>query len=180
MKNNKIQVLDKTFRPYLSEEEILQTVENMAVKISHDFADKDVLVCPALTGSYIFAADLVRKLTFDPEVVFVRYNSYEGTHSTGHVTTSLPFPEKCRGRHVIIVEDIVDSGITMEYMLNELRQLQPASITICTFLFKPENFKKDFHIDYIGKSIPNDFILGYGLDYNGKGRSYKDLYIIDE
>ena len=175
-----IQVLDKTFRPYLSEDEIQKAVEDVAKKISCDFNGKDVLLCPVLTGSYIFAADLARQLTFDPDVAFVRYNSYQGTHSTGHVTVSLPFPEKCRGRHVIIVEDIVDSGITMEYLLNELHQLHPMSISICTFLFKPDNFQKSFKIDYIGLSIPNNFILGYGLDYNGKGRSYKSLYVIDE
>lgn len=175
-----MKVHDKEFRIYMSAEEIQAEVKRVAAEISRDFKGKEVMMCPVLTGSYIFFADLTRYVDFDPEIAFVRYNSYSGMASTGKVTCSLPFPEKCKGKNVIIVEDIVDSGISMEYMIEELKKLEPASISVCTFFFKPGNFQKDFKIDYIGKSIPNDFILGYGLDYNGKGRTFKDLYVVDE
>lgn len=175
-----MKVHDKEFRIYMSAEEIQTEVKRVAAEISRDFKGKEVMMCPVLTGSYIFFADLTRYVDFDPEIAFVRYNSYSGMASTGKVTCSLPFPEKCKGKNVIIVEDIVDSGISMEYMIEELKKLEPASISVCTFFFKPGNFQKDFKIDYIGKSIPNDFILGYGLDYNGKGRTFKDLYVVDE
>lgn len=174
-----VTVHNKPFRVYLPETDIQQIVKRMAGEISRDYADKDPVLCPVLTGSYIFAADLTRYLDFDPEIRFVRYTSYEGMSSTGVVKPELPFSPKLRGRHVIIVEDIVDTGNCMEYMLHELRQIEPASIAVCTFFFKPASFQKDFHIDYLGKSIPNDFILGYGLDYDGLGRTYRDVYVLD-
>ena len=176
----KIQVLDRTFRLYMSAEEIDQAVKQVAARISADYKDKNPILCPVLTGSYMFAADLTRALDFDADVAFVRFSSYLGMQTTNHVKKILPFPEKCKGRDVIIVEDIVDSGISMEYMVEELRALEPASIAICTFYFKPGNFQKNFKIDYIGKEIPNDFIVGYGLDYDGKGRTYPEVYVLDE
>lgn len=175
-----ITVHDKQFRVYLPEKEIQQIVKRMAAEISRDYAGKDPVLCPVLTGSYIFAADLTRYLDFDLEMRFVRYSSYDGMSSTGVVNPELPFSPKLRGRHVIIVEDIVDTGICMDFMLHELRQLEPASIAVCTFFFKPDNFQKDFKIDYFGKSIPNEFILGYGLDYDGLGRTYRDVYVLDK
>lgn len=180
MNEERITVLDKKFRRYMSDSEIQACVKRVAEEMSRDLKGKDPILCPVLTGSYMFVADLTRYLDFDPQVSFVRYSSYAGTQSTGHVKAVLGFGEKCRGRDVVIVEDIVDSGISMAYMLAELRKLEPASIRICTFFFKPGNFQKDFKIDYIGKSIPNDFILGYGLDYDGMGRTYRDIYVLDE
>lgn len=176
----KVIVHDKRFKLYLSEDRIQEQVKRVAAEMSRDLRDKDVVLCPVLTGSYMFFADLTRYLDFDPDIAFVRYSSYSGTQSTGQVKAILGFPEKCRGRHVVIVEDIVDSGISMEYMIQELSKLEPASISICTFFFKPGNFQKSFPINYIGMEIPNDFIVGYGLDYDGKGRTFKDIYTIDE
>ena len=164
----------------MSEAEIQTEVKRVAAEISRDYKDKDPILCPVLTGSYMFAADLFRELDFDADVAFVRYSSYNGMVTTGQVKTFLSFPEKCKGRDVIIVEDIIDSGISMEYMVEELQKLEPASIAICAFYFKPGNFQKNYKIDYIGKSIPNDFIVGYGLDYDGKGRTYRDVYVLDE
>ena len=175
-----IQVLDKRFKLYMPESVIQEEVKRIASEISHDYAGKDVILCPVLTGAYMFATDLTRYIAFDPDISFVRYTSYEGTQSTGVVKPLLPFTKRCQGRHVIIVEDIVDSGISMDYMIQELKKLEPASISVCTFFYKPGNFQKDFKIDYVGKEIPNDFIVGYGLDYNGKGRTFKDIYVIDE
>ncbi len=175
----KIQVLDKTFRLYMSEAEIQATVKRLADELSRDYKGKDPIICPVLTGSYLFVADLTRQMDFDAQVSFVRYTSYEGLESTGEVTKVMGFPDRCTGRDVIIVEDIVDSGISMEFMIKELKKREPASIAICTFFFKPGNFKKDFKIDYVGKSIENDFIVGYGLDYSGHGRTYRNVYILD-
>lgn len=176
----KIQVKDRYFKLYMSEAEIQAAVKDVAARISRDYQHKKPILCPVLTGSYLFVADLTRYIEFDAEVAFVRYSSYEGMSSTGKVKTILGFSQKCKGRDVIIVEDIVDSGISMEYMIEELKKLEPASIAICTFFFKPGNFKKDFHVHYVGKSIPNDFIVGYGLDYDGVGRTYRDIYVVDD
>ncbi len=176
----KIQVKDRFFKMYLEESEIQHIVKNVADRISHDYKNRKPILCPVLTGSYLFVADLTRYIEFDAEVAFVRYSSYQGMSSTGNVKAILGFPQKCKGRDVIIVEDIVDSGISMEYMIAELKKLEPASIAICSFFFKPGNFQKDFKVDYVGKEIPNDFIVGYGLDYDGVGRTYRDVYILDD
>lgn len=177
---DKIQVHDKLFRPYLTDAEIQAEVKRVAAEISRDYKGKDPILCPVLTGSYMFVADLTRYMELDAQISFVRYTSYQGLETSGQVTKVLGFSDRCTGRDVIIVEDIVDSGISMEFMLNELKKRNPASIAVCTFFFKPGNFQKDFKIDYIGKRISNEFILGYGLDYDGLGRTYRDVYILDE
>lgn len=176
----KVQVLDKTFKLYMSETEIQTVVKRLASEISRDYKGKQPILCPVLTGSYLFVADLTRYLEFDAPISFVRYTSYAGLCSSGHVTKVLDFSDRCKGRDVIIIEDIIDSGISMEFMLGELAKSSPASVAICSFFYKPGNFQKDFKIDYVGKSIPNDFIVGYGLDYDGMGRTYRDVYVLDE
>lgn len=158
--------------------EIEKEVVRVAQEITRDLGDKKPLFCPTLTGSFMFMADLARALGFDADISFVKYTSYQGMHSSGVVKRELPFPEKCRGRHVVIVEDIIDTGCTMEAMLGELEKMEPASVHIATFLFKPGSFKKNFKIDYIGRSIPDDFIVGYGMDYDDYGRFYKDIYVV--
>lgn len=173
-----IRIHDRSFGMYMPETEIKEVVNCVAKQISRDLKDKNPLFCSTLTGSYMFMSDLARSLDFDAEICFVKYTSYKGMSSTGKVSSDLPFPAKCKGRHVVIVEDIVDTGITMEAMLDELRKLEPASISIATFFFKPDSFTKNFKIDYIGRSIPNDFIVGYGMDYDGYGRMYKDVYVV--
>ena len=178
--DNTIQVHGKTFKLYMSDAEIQKEVKRVAAELSRDFKDKDIILCPVLTGSYIFAADLTRYMDFDPELAFVRYSSYVGMQSSGHAKPVLGFPERCRGRHVVIVEDVVDSGETVDQMLKDIQALEPASVSVCAFFFKPGNFKKSYKVDYIGKSIPDDFIVGYGLDYDGEGRTYKDVYSIAE
>ena len=175
----KIKVDDRYFRPYLSHNEIAEDVRRMAAEMSDDLRDKNPIICPTLTGSFMFMTDLAKALDFDAEVAFVKYSSYQGLSTTGRVSSDLPFPQKCRGRHVVIVEDIVDTGITMEAMLAELEKLEPASVHIASYLFKPDSFSKTFKIDYVGRSIPNDFIVGYGMDYNGFGRLFPDIYVVD-
>lgn len=173
-----VQVHDKKFEIYLSEADIKAIVDRVAREISRDWADKQPLFVATLTGAYIFMADLARALSFDAEVCFVKYTSYSGMTSTRQVRADLPFTERCRGRHVIIVEDIVDTGITMEAMLQALQALQPASISIATMLFKPSRFEKDFKIDYIGQSVPDRFVVGYGMDYDNMGRSLGAIYTL--
>ena len=175
-----ISVHDKQFRLYMPESEIQQIVKRVASDISRDLRGKNPLFCPTLTGAFMFMTDLARELDFDAETYFVKYSSYSGMQTTGKVRTELPFPQKCRGRHVVIVEDIIDTGITMDAMLKELAVLEPAGVYIASFLFKPDSFKKDFKIDYIGRSIPNDFIVGYGLDYDNYGRFYRNIYVVDK
>lgn len=174
-----VTVKDRQFHLYMSAAEIDEAVRRVASAMSSDLKDKNPLLCPTLTGSFMFMSDLAKALDFDAEVCFVKYTSYSGMCSTGKVREELTFPAKCRGRHVVIVEDIVDTGITMENMLAELRKLQPAGIYIATFLFKPGSFRKDFKIDYIGRSIPNDFVVGYGMDYDGWGRTYGEIYVTE-
>lgn len=175
----KVIVHNKTFRLYMSEAEIKEIVHRLGAEISRDYRGRNPILCPILTGSFVFAADLARQLDFDPQVSFAKYSSYQDMFSTGRVREVLGFPKECHGRDIIIVEDIIDTGISMEYVMQQAYALQPASVAICAFLFKPGSFQKDYKIDYIGKSIPNDFIVGYGLDYNGMGRTFKDIYILD-
>lgn len=178
--NSHIQILDHQFRPFISASEIDKTVHTLAERISADYNTRNPLLCPVLTGSYLFAADLSRALSIPHEVQFVRYTSYDGLASTGTVQEVLPFDSHCTGRHVIIVEDVVDTGLSMQTMLHKLYALHPLSVAICSFFFKPDAFKGDFKIDYIGRNLTNDFIVGYGLDYNGAGRHYGEVYVIDD
>lgn len=171
-----MKIKDKEFEVFISEEELSTIVDRLACRISADYAGTNLVVCPVLTGAYLFAADLLRKLTIDAEVAFVKYSSYEGMHSTGKVSCQLPFPERVKGRDVLIVEDIVDTGLSMGHLLQEVGKLGPRSVRICTLFYKPEAFKGDYKVDYVGRDIANDFIVGYGLDYDEEGRTLKEVW----
>lgn len=173
-----IDIKDKTFETLIPEEEILRRVKVVADKISNDLKGKNPLLLGVLNGSFIFAADLMRMLTIESEISFVKMSSYEGTESTGNVKKLVGLNENIEGRTVVIVEDIVDSGLTMERMLEYLKDFKPAEIRICTLLLKPENLKRKLDIDYVAMEIPNDFIVGYGLDYDGLGRNLRDIYVV--
>lgn len=173
-----IDIKDKTFETLIPEEEILRRVKVVADKISNDLKGKNPLLLGVLNGSFIFAADLMRMLTIESEISFVKMSSYEGTGSTGNVKKLVGLNENIEGRTVVIVEDIVDSGLTMERMLEYLKDFKPAEIRICTLLLKPENLKRKLDIDYVAMEIPNDFIVGYGLDYDGLGRNLRDIYVV--
>lgn len=173
-----IDIKDKTFETLIPEEEILRRVKVVADKISNDLKGKNPLLLGVLNGSFIFAADLMRMLTIESEISFVKMSSYEGTESTGNVKKLVGLNENIEGRTVVIVEDIVDSGLTMERMLEYLKDFKPADIRICTLLLKPENLKRKLDIDYVAMEIPNDFIVGYGLDYDGLGRNLRDIYVV--
>ena len=173
-------VKDKNFKIYISESEIGTIIRNLAAQVSADYRDGDLVACPILTGAFMFAADLVRRLTIPCEVSFVRYASYSGMSSTGQVKCMLPFPPEIEGRDVLIIEDVVDSGFSMRHMLDAVWALHPRSVKICTLFFKPDAFKGDYKVDYIGRNIGNEFIVGYGLDYDEHGRTLKDVYVLDE
>ncbi|CAN5440438.1 hypoxanthine phosphoribosyltransferase [soil metagenome] len=176
---NAIQLGDKTFVPYISEEKILGAVKRVADQLSNDLKNKNPLFLVVLNGSFIFAADLVRNFNGPCEVSFVKLASYHGT-SSGEVKELVGLNEDLEGRNIIIVEDIVDSGKTIEHILEQVNSQRPESVCVASFLFKPEVFKKDFKIQYVGLEIANDFIVGYGLDYNGLGRNLRDIYVIKE
>ena len=175
-----VQIKDKTFRTFITEAEIAQRVKAVADRINHDMAGKKPLLLAVLNGSFVFAADLMRHITIPCEISFVKLASYEGTVSTGKVVEVMGLNEDIGGRDVIIVEDIVDTGKTMERMLNTLGTRNPASLHICTLLLKPDKLKIPLNIEYAAMEIPNDFIVGYGLDYDQEGRNLRDIYTLVE
>lgn len=175
-----INILDKKFETSYPEEEILKRVKAVADRINTDMAGKNPLLLAVLNGSFMFAADLMRMITIPCEISFVKLASYQGTTSTGEIKEVIGINEDLTGRTVIIVEDIVESGLTMKRMIDTLGTRNPASIHICTLLLKPEKLKIDLDIEYAAMEIPNDFIVGYGLDYDQQGRNLRDIYTLVE
>lgn len=175
-----IKILDKTFKTFIPESEIQKRVAAVAEKINHDMAGKNPLLLAVLNGSFIFAADLIRYLTIPCEISFVKLASYQGTTSTGKVKEIIGINENLENRDVIIVEDIVDTGNTMKRMLETLGTRNPRSLHICTLLVKPGKLQVPLNIEYCAMEIPNDFIVGYGLDYDQQGRNLKDIYTVVE
>ena len=173
-----IKVKDKVFEISIPASEIAQTVQKMADEISRDYTGKNPLFIAILNGSFVFAADLIRKVSIPCQISFVKLSSYSGTASTENVKELIGLTEDIRGRHVVIIEDIVDTGITLDRFLNNLEETGAASIKLACFTFKKEAFQKSFRIDYLGMIIPNEFIVGYGLDYDGFGRNLPDIYKI--
>ena len=175
-----MKIKDKQFRISIPETVIKQRVKTVAERINRDMEGKNPLFLAVLNGSFIFAADLMRMITIPCEISFVKLASYQGTTSTGKVAEVLGINEDISGRHVIIVEDIVDTGLTMQRMVESLGTRNPASVHICTLLLKPEKLKVDLNIEYAAIEIPNDFIVGYGLDYDQQGRNLPDIYTVVE
>ena len=175
-----VQIKDKRFKTFISEDEIQQRVKAVADRINHDMEGKKPLLLAVLNGSFVFAADLMRHITIPCEISYVMLASYEGTVSTGKVVEVMGLNEDITGRDVIIVEDIVDTGKTMERMLDTLGTRNPNSLHICTLLLKPEKLKIPLNIEYAAMEIPNDFIVGYGLDYDQEGRNLRDIYTLVE
>ena len=171
-----IKVRDKLFEPFISSEEIIAAVDKIAAQITADYAGKEPLFLCILNGSFIFAADLLRRIGLPCTVSFVKYASYAGTQSTQYIKNLVGLNEEVAGRDVIIVEDIVDTGLTMSHLLKELSEKRPGSVKIAAFCFKKEAFKADFNIDYLGLEIPDRFVVGYGLDYDGYGRNLPGIY----
>uniref|UniRef100_A0AB33JNH5 Hypoxanthine phosphoribosyltransferase n=4 Tax=unclassified Prevotella TaxID=2638335 RepID=A0AB33JNH5_9BACT len=175
----KVTIKDKTFRTFIPEAEILKRVKEVADRLNRDMADKNPLLLAVLNGSFIFAADLMRNLTIPCEISFVKLASYQGTTSTGTITEIFGINEDLTGRTVVIVEDIVDTGLTMKRMVEQLGTRNPESIHICTLLLKPGKLQVPLNIEYAAMEIPNDFIVGYGLDYDQQGRELRDIYTLD-
>ncbi|MCI7045392.1 MAG: hypoxanthine phosphoribosyltransferase [Prevotellaceae bacterium] len=175
-----VKIKDKTFKTSIPEVEIQQRVKEVADHINRDMADKNPLLLAVLNGSFMFAADLMKNITIPCEISFVKLASYQGTQSTGEVKEVIGINEDLAGRTVIIVEDIVESGLTIQRMLDSLGTRNPDSIDVCTLLLKPDRLKVDLDIKYVAFSIPNDFILGYGLDYDQQGRNLRDIYTLME
>ncbi len=175
-----ITVHDKIFIPFISRAEIQQRVHELGEMINADYDGKKPLVLGILNGSFIFAADLFRELTIEAEISFIKLASYKGTSTTGHVVTAIGLEEDLHGRHIIIVEDIIDTGKTLSSFLPEIHHRQPASVKIATFLTKPDALQYDVMADYTAFQIENKFVVGYGLDYDGIGRNLPDLYILKD
>ena len=175
-----IEVLNKKFQPYLKAVQIHEQIGKLAAQINEDYKGKRPLFIAILNGSFMFAADLFKELTIDAEICFIKLASYKGTRSTGNVITSIGLDEPLKGRHVVIVEDIVDTGKTLHEFLPQLLNQQPASLKIAALLHKPTALVYPLTIDYLGFSVPNKFLLGYGLDYDGLGRNLKEIYQLVE
>ena len=170
-----MRIKDRDFETFIDEAELDAIVRRLAAAVSRDYAGGDLVACPVLTGAYMFAADLLRRLTVPCEVRFVKYTSYEGMSSTGTVSCQLPFPPSVAGRDVLIVEDVIDSGLSVGHLLGELSALKPRSVRVCALFYKPEAFKGGYKVDYVGREIGNDFIAGYGMDYDEQGRTLAEV-----
>ena len=171
-----IKVHDKEFGIYLSEEKIQERIKEMAAEINNDFAGKRPLFIGILNGSFMFASDLFKNLTIEAELCFIKLASYKGLKSSGKVVTSIGLEEDIYDKDIIIVEDIVDTGKTLHKFLPKLEHQQPKSLKIATLLHKPDATKYALQLDYVGFVIPNRFVVGYGLDYDGLGRNLKEIY----
>ncbi len=171
-----IKVHDKEFEPYITAEKINMEVSRVADQINKDYADKKPIFIAILNGSFIFASDLFKKITIEAEICFIKLASYKGTKSTGHVITTIGLDIDLKERHIIVLEDIVDTGNTLHQFLPQLHNQQPSSLKIAALLIKPEALAHPVVVDYFGFSVPNKFLLGYGLDYDGLGRNLPEIY----
>lgn len=171
-----ITVHDKNFGPYLSEEVILKRIKEIATELTNEYRGKKPLFIAILNGSFMFASDLFKQLNIEAELCFIKLASYKGLKSTGNVVTSIGLEDDLFGRDVVIVEDIVDTGKTLHNFLPKLRHQQPRSLKIVTLLHKAEATEYPLQLDYVGFTIPNKFVVGYGLDYDGLGRNLKEIY----
>ncbi len=175
-----IEVFNKKFATYLTAATIDEQIKRLGNELNTDYAGKKPLFIAILNGSFMFASDLFKELTIDAEICFIKLASYKGTKSTGNVITSIGLDEPLTGRHVIIVEDIVDTGKTLNEFLPQLLNQQPASLKIAALLHKPEALAYPVKIDYLGFNVPNKFLLGYGLDFDALGRNLREIYQLIE
>ena len=171
-----ITIKDKEFELYITSEKIQEAVVVLSERINEDLKGQNPLFLCVLNGSFIFAADLLKKVNIDCGISFIKLASYKGTSSTGDVKTVLGLDGEIRDRTVVVVEDIVDTGNTIVALTEQLRLFNPKAIKIATLLFKPDAYDKNIDIDYVALEVPNDFLVGYGLDYNGLGRNHEHIY----
>ena len=171
-----VQILDKRFRELIPEHTIQDRINELARQINRDFAGKELVFIGVLNGAFIFAADLFRRIELKARITFIKLASYAGTSSSGDIKELIGWNEDLKDKSVIIIEDIVDTGITLQHTVDNLIIRNVREIRIVTLLLKPAAYKKDIHLDYVGFEIPNDFVVGYGLDYNGEGRNLPSVY----
>lgn len=172
----KVKILDKEFEVFISEKQIQKTVKKIAEQLNKELKGEKVFFIGILNGCFMFAADLVKNLDLDCNITFLKLASYQGTSSTGKVKRLIGLNEDIKDQTVVVLEDIVDTGITLDFIQKQLRGYEPAEIRLASLLFKPDACKQDVDLDYVGMEIPNDFVIGYGLDYNGYGRNLKQIY----
>lgn len=175
---NTVKVKDKEFVISIPEDRILGEVDRLAARLNRDLEGTNPLFLCVLNGSFMFAADLFRRISIPAEISFVKLASYDGTASTGKVKELVGLSEDITGRTVVIVEDIVDTGCTMQKLVADLKARSPKTVHVCTLLLKPEKLQVPLDVEYVALEIPNDFIIGYGLDYDGHGRNFKDIYTV--
>ena len=175
-----IRILDKTFREFIKEETIQLRIEELARQVNKDLAGKDVVFLGILNGAFLFAADLFRRINIEARISFVKLASYEGTSSSGTIKELIGWNEDIKNKTVVVIEDIVDTGNTLERIVDELLIRKASEIRIATMLYKPKAYKKKIPLDYVGIEIPNNFVVGYGLDYNGYGRNLPSIYTLME
>ena len=172
----KLQIKDKTFETYLTEDQLKKRIKELGAQIAADFNGEELVLLGVLNGSFLFLADLVREISLPLECEFIKISSYAGLESTGQVTEVVGIPATISGKSVVVVEDIVDTGRSMAYLLNQLTAYRPKRIALATLLFKKEAFAFNYPLDYVGFEIPNKFVVGFGLDYDGAGRNYPEIY----
>lgn len=176
----KVQLHDKVFRKFILKEEIDAAIEKVGEQLNTDLGDKNPLFLVVLNGAFVFAADVLRTFKHDCDISFIKLSSYVGTKTTHTVREVIGLDTNVKGRTVVLIEDIIDTGITMDHIIQQMKKMEAHEVKTATMLFKPDAIEKDFPIDYVGVEIPNDFIVGYGLDYDGKGRNLPDIYKIEE
>jgi hypoxanthine phosphoribosyltransferase len=172
------QILDKTFREMITEEVIADRIKELALQINDELTGKDVVFVGILNGAFLFAADLFRQITFPARISFVKLASYKGTSSSGAIKELIGWNEDLKNKTIVVIEDIVDTGHTLERIVEELVMRKAAEIKIAALLYKPGAYKKDITLDYVGFEIPNDFVVGFGLDYDGLGRNLPSVYTL--
>lgn len=175
---SRINIHNKFFEPFISETSIQKRIIELASEIENDYVGKQICFVSVLNGALFFTSDLILNIKADCSLETVKCRSYEGMESTGKINFELPFTDRIQNKHIIFLEDIIDTGKTLRFLLEEAKNFSPASIKVCSLLLKPEALLEKFPIDYVGFEIPNEFVLGYGLDYDGLGRNYRDIYKI--
>lgn len=172
-----ISIEDLSFQPFISEADILDKTRDISQRVSAKYKDKNPIFLCVLNGSFYFTAELLKHCLFDYEISFVRVKSYDGIHSSAEIKEFIGLEGEIENRHIVIVEDIVESGLTTNYLVQKLKELNPESISIATLLFKPEQLvHQGLPIDFVGFRISHEFVVGFGLDYNGKGRNLRAIY----
>jgi hypoxanthine phosphoribosyltransferase len=175
---SKIQILDKHFSLFIPATDIQKAIDRLAVRMNEELKGKEVIFLSILNGAFMFAADLYRKLKIPSRITFLKLASYEGTSTSGKVKRLIGLSEDLRGLTVVVIEDIVDTGVTLDHIVKQLNGYEPSEIKVATLFFKPSTYRYDIPLDYVGIEVPERFIVGYGLDYKGYGRNLEDLYVL--